>query len=247
MDQDDKPVGYLFSRREAIALLSAAGVAAMGGAAWLAASPRPLFAAPNCIVRPAQIEGPYFVDDQLNRSDIRTDPTTRAEREGVRLDLAFQLLRMGPAGCQPLPGAMVDVWQCDAVGVYSDVRDTAGRFDTRGQKFLRGYQVTDAAGVARFVTIFPGWYQGRPVHIHLKVRTPAAGGAPAYEFTSQVYFDDTLTAEILAHAPYAGRGDGWARNNQDRFYRDGGDQLMLAVERVGNALATTFSVGLELG
>src|SRR5574339_187545 len=58
---------------------------------------------------------------------------------------------------------MVDIWQCDAMGIYSDVRDTNGFFNTAGQKFLRGYQLTEAAGVAMFTTVYPGWYQGRTV------------------------------------------------------------------------------------
>jgi protocatechuate 3,4-dioxygenase beta subunit len=53
----------------------------------------------------------------------------------------------------------VDVWHCDALGVYSGVRDF--RFDTSGQKFLRGYQTTDERGEVRFLTIYPGWYVGR--------------------------------------------------------------------------------------
>ena len=89
-----------------------------------------------------------------------------------------------------MAGAMVDICQCDAIGVYSDVRATNGFFNTGGQRFLRGYQVTDASGVAKFTTVYPGWYQGRSVHIHFKIRTNA-GGRNA-EFVSQLYFDDAF-------------------------------------------------------
>jgi protocatechuate 3,4-dioxygenase beta subunit len=246
MDRDDTPVGYLLSRREAIALMGAAGVAAVSGSSLPDGSTRLLAAAPSCVVRPEQLEGPYFVDEQLNRSDIRSDPASGAERDGVRLDLAFQVFRIDPGGCQPLAGATVDVWQCDALGVYSDVRDIGGRFRTQGQKFLRGFQVTDQRGGAEFISIFPGWYEGRAVHVHFKIRTTTAGGG-AHEFTSQLYFEDALTADILARQPYATRGDRWPRNSQDRFFRDGGEQLTLAVNRTKESLSTTFGIGLQLG
>ncbi len=86
-------------------------------------------------------------------------------------------------------GAIVDIWHCDAAGVYSDATDPG--FNTVGKKFLRGYQVTDANGGVQFTTIYPGWYRGRTVHIHFKVRAKAKSGQ-SYEFTSQLYFDDAI-------------------------------------------------------
>ena len=83
-----------------------------------------------------------------------------------------------------------------------DVRDPA--FDTTGQKFLRGYQVTDSNGSVEFTTIYPGWYPGRAVHVHFKVRTAEA--ARSAEFISQLYFDEALSERIYATAPYANRG-----------------------------------------
>src|SRR5215204_4151384 len=95
--------------------------------------------ASTCVVRPEQTQGPYFVDEMLNRSDIRED------RKGVPLDLTFNVSRVdqgNTAACGPLAGAMVDIWHADAAGQYSDVRDNAEGFDTQGETFLRGYQVT---------------------------------------------------------------------------------------------------------
>src|SRR3989442_1083318 len=133
---------------------------------------------PPCIVRPEQTEGPYFVDDRLNRSDIRSDPSDGSVKEGLPLQLALRVHEIRGQACTPLPGAMVDIWHCDALGVYADVRDRF--FDTRGKKFLRGYQVTDAAGTVRFLTIYPGWYPVRTVHIHFKIRThPESDRRPA--------------------------------------------------------------------
>jgi protocatechuate 3,4-dioxygenase beta subunit len=112
---------------------------------------------------------PYFVDNQLNRSDIRIDPSDGSVKEGAPLRLAFQVSDVSANACSPLAGAQVDVWHCDALGVYSGVSDPG--FDTSGQLWLRGYQVTDESGYCEFTTIYPGWYSGRAVHIHFKIRT----------------------------------------------------------------------------
>jgi len=192
-----------------------------------------------CIVRPRQTEGPYFVDERLNRSDLRSDPTTGAMRPGVPLRIAFELSRVERGECRPLPGALVDVWHCDALGVYSDVLDGSGRFDTRGQKFLRGHQRSDERGRAGFTTIYPGWYAGRAVHVHFKVR------APDFEFTSQLYFDDALTDTVHGIAPYASRGAGRVRNERDGLFRGGGRELLLPLQREGDGYAGSFALGLR--
>jgi protocatechuate 3,4-dioxygenase beta subunit len=155
-------------------------------------------AATGCVVRPALTEGPYFVDERLNRSDIRTDPADGSVRPGVPLRLTFRVTRSSGSTCAALPGVFVDVWHCDALGTYSDVQGASGR------KFLRGYQVTDASGAAQFTTIFPGWYSGRAIHLHFKIRTSLAGGG--YEFTSQLFFDESVTASVLAQSPYSTKG-----------------------------------------
>lgn len=201
---------------------------------------------PPCIVRPEQTEGPYFVDERLNRSDIRSDPADGSVKDGAPLQLTFRVHELRNSTCNPLPGAMVDIWHCDALGVYSGVEDFNGLFDTTGKKFLRGYQITDASGVARFSTIYPGWYEGRAVHVHFKIRTRPESRR-GYEFTSQIYFDEAMSAQILTHAPYSTKGPGWLRNRQDGiFRRDGGEQLMLAVTRTETGYAGTFDIGLEL-
>ncbi len=143
---------------------------------------------PACVVRPQQTEGPFFIDDKLNRSDIRSNPGRSDARPGAILELAFAVSRLNGGACAPLAGAQVDVWHCDALGAYSD----------GAQKFLRGYQVTDDTGAARFVTIYPGAYGGRAVHIHFKIRT-----AQRQEFTSQIYFDEAVTDRVYAVEPYA--------------------------------------------
>ena len=226
MIDDDDPVGLLFSRREAVTFLG------VTGAAWLTRGA--LHAAPatirSCIVRPQQTEGPFFVDSDLNRSDIR------AGKSGTPLARTFLSARLNQDGCEPLPDAHVDLWQCDAAGVYSGVND--GQFSTTGQTYLRGYQPTDDRGVARFVTIYPGWYPGRTVHIHFKVR------APAHEFTSQLYFDDAMTDRIHAAAPYSATARRM-RNDHDGIFRRGGEQLQLEVTKSGDMLTASFALAMQ--
>jgi protocatechuate 3,4-dioxygenase beta subunit len=199
-------------------------------------------ASTTCVVRPEQTEGPYFVDEMLDRSDIRED------REGVPLDLVFNVSRVdegNAAACGPLAGALVDVWHCDAEGEYSDVQDNAaGDFDTRGETFLRGYQVTDENGTARFTTIYPGWYQGRAVHVHFKIRD-SPESEQGYEFTSQLYFDDALTNQIQSQGPYAEKGQRDLRNADDGIFQGGGDELLLALTPSGEGYAATFDIALD--
>jgi protocatechuate 3,4-dioxygenase beta subunit len=203
MENDDRQVGRILSRREVLALFGTAGAAilagcvpGLSGSEQLASEPTQAvpsgsanmpttvstLEAPGatstealvdtgtlsaCVVRPEMTEGPYFVDEMLNRSDIRSDPSTGEVKEGLPLQITMRVSQVGDA-CAPLEGAQVDIWHCDAMGIYSDTTDPG--FNTVGQKFLRGYQVTDANGVAQFTTIYPGWYQGRTVHIHLATR-----------------------------------------------------------------------------
>ena len=197
---------------------------------------------PACVVRPEETEGPYFVDEKLNRSDIRSDPSDNSVKEGVPLQLAF-LVSQVSNGCTPLAGAQVDVWHCDALGVYSDTTDPS--WNTVGQKFLRGYQVTDAKGGAQFTTIYPGWYQGRTVHIHFKIRTTSTSGQ-SYEFTSQLFFDDTITDQVHTQQPYATKGQRTLRNDGDNIYQNGGSQLMLPLTKSGQGYSSTFNIGLDL-
>lgn len=247
MDRDDRQVGRLLSRREAMIALGATGALALLRCSSSNSSAVDegvgVFPSSGCVVRPRQTEGPYFVDELLNRSDIRSDPTDGSVRPGVPLDVAFTVLRVTEAACVPVAGALVDVWHCDHLGVYSDVEDPG--FNTVGQKFLRGYQVTDDAGVARFTTVYPGWYEGRTVHIHFKIRSEP-DAEPGFEFTSQLYFDDDLTDRVHAMEPYSARGRRAVRNQDDAIYPRGGPQLTAAAIPFGEGYATTFDIALQL-
>lgn len=255
MQNDDQLRGYMLTRREALAMLGVTGVALLTGcrgsnarvpADTAAGSSMSTIAAAGssvCVVRPELTEGPYFVDEMLNRSDIRGDPSDRSVKPGVPLQLTFNVSTLAAAACTPLANALVDIWHCDHLGVYSDVRDPG--FNTVGKKFLRGYQLTDAGGVASFTTVYPGWYQGRAVHIHFKIRS-APSATPGFEFTSQLFFDDALADRVHARQPYAAKGQRTILNSRDGIFRRGGSQLLLSLtETNGGGYAGTFDVALQ--
>lgn len=240
MRNDDAPVGYLLSRREAVMLLGASGLALFAPGATRARRQGP------CIARPQQTEGPYFVDEKQHRSDIRLDPSDGAVSSGLPFGLTFNVSRLASAACAPLAGVVVDLWHCDAFGVYSGVQDP--RFNTVGKKFLRGYQVTDDHGLARFATIYPGWYQGRAVHFHFKLRS-APDASPGFEFTSQLYFPDAVNDAVFARQPYAGKPgiERRTRNAQDGIYRrSGGEQLLVQPAAKGDGYEAAFDIALQL-
>ena len=160
-------------------------------------------------------------------------------KPGVPLALTLAVSRTGAGGCEPVAGAQVDIWHCDADGVYSD------EGDARGRKFFRGYQITDAHGEVHFVTIYPGWYPGRTVHIHFKIRTQPAA-RHGFDFTSQLYFDDALTDRVHTTAPYAARGKRRTRNDDDEIFADCGKLLLLAPAQTAEGYAAAFAIGLNV-
>lgn len=244
-DEDDLPVGRVLDRREMLRILGLGAPAlylAAGCGNRVAEGPG-RDGTTTCTARPRLTEGPYHVDTGLNRSDIRADAATGETPAGVPLALTFAVSRIASGACTPLEGALVDVWHCDARGVYSGVQDP-NFGDTTGRTWLRGYQVTDAGGTADFTTIFPGWYPGRASHIHFTIRSQ--DDAAGYEFTSQLFFEEGLLADLYTSAePYADRGDAdRLRNAADGIFRQGGSQLLLDPVASGRGYAATFAIGL---
>lgn len=204
---------------------------------------------------PQQIEGPYFVDEKLERSDIRPDPSDGSVQEGVPLRLAINVYDVSGSGfCIPLRHAQVYIWQANALGLYSDIQSIG----TGGKKFLRGYQLTDDNGTALFTTVYPGWYEGRALHIHVKVRT-FEGAEKTFEWTSQFYLDDSTSNLVQAQLPYSKHGPRPLTNEQDSFYTgpstdgmlqsDTGSHLMLQLKKEDNGgrqgYLGTFNIGVE--
>jgi len=222
LHDDDKPVGRVLSRREVLKLISGGSAALVAGMSLpqiVSAQSEATEAAtafPSCVVRPEVTEGPYFVDEQMNRFDLRVDPRDNSVKTGLPFLLVYNVSDVTGGQCALLEGAQVDVWHCDADGVYSGVNDPG--FDTDGEQWLRGYQITDENGIAQFLTIIPGWYSGRAVHIHFKIRTETEDGE-SYEFTSQFFFDPELIEELYSEEPYTDRGLPNTPNEVDFIYQ----------------------------
>jgi protocatechuate 3,4-dioxygenase beta subunit len=197
-------------------------------------------AATSCVLTPSKTEGPYFVDEMLNRSDIRSDPADGAVQPGTPVSLTMVVVR-ADGNCDPVQGAAVDIWHANAAGKYSDI----GSEGTSGKKYLRGLQISDASGQATFTTIYPGWYEGRAVHIHFKVRL-YDGSKETYEFTSQLFFDPATTSAVYETGVYASRGQASTPNSSDGIYGSDGSKLVVALTPDGNGgYAGTFVVGLS--
>src|SRR2546421_3549670 len=179
-----------------------------------------------CVLTPEQTEGPYYIPSELVRRTI-TDghPGT---------PLTLRLAVVDASTCRPIKGAAVDVWHADAAGVYSGFGQGAG-----SRTFMRGIQRTDAKGIATFRTVYPGWYQGRTVHIHVKVHV--AGNVV---HTGQLYFPDTLTDAVFTRAPYSSRPGRDVRNATDSVFRNGGKRSLLSVRRTAAGYAGTIVMGV---
>ena len=201
-------------------------------------------ATPSCILTPEVTEGPYYLDLTKIRRDITEG------KPGVPVRLRTMVVDTAN-GCQPMENAAVDIWHCDAVGLYSGFTEqslgqggpgggapppppggqygappggtpppeaggpeagNAAAQPTDDTTFLRGVQLTNADGVAEFETVYPGWYQGRALHIHLKVHVGGRASGDTYEgghvsHTGQLFFPEDVTAEVATLEPYSSHGD----------------------------------------
>ncbi len=191
-----------------------------------------LIAANVCMLSKEVTEGPFYVDPKLIRADITEGVA------GTPLALRLQVVN---ADCTPIVGARVDLWHCDAAGSYSGVQNLGGGADTTGQTFLRGTQMTDALGVAAFQTIYPGWYQGRTVHMHYKVILDDSA-----VLTSQIFFDEAISDTVYAQdAAYGGRGQRGSLNATDAIAQQAGEGAMCEVSSQGAAMVASLVVGVN--
>lgn len=180
------------TRRGFLGFVSASAAGLLPGRAD--AAPAVADGEPACILTPQAEEGPFYSDPKLVRSEIGEG------RPGVPLTLRLRVIEAGP--CTAIKGARVDIWHCDAKGLYSAFpgQSDAHNVDATGKTFLRGTQMTDEAGWVMFDTIYPGWYDGRTTHIHFKVfldeRTVLTG---------QTFLPDALNEFIYTNVP--GYGD----------------------------------------
>jgi protocatechuate 3,4-dioxygenase beta subunit len=211
-------------RRDAFVAMGTLGLGGVLGATRLGSSAADAEAAAtaSCVLTPEVTEGPYWIDNALRRHDVR------AGRPGLPLEIVFTV--ENARTCRPIANADVEIWHCDAEGVYSGYQSqsqgpngapgqppaggppagappggagTVGghQTPTDGSRSLRGHQRSGADGKVSFLTIFPGWYRGRTPHVHLKVHV---GGRVIH--TGQVFFDEAITAAVYKRAPYKAHG-----------------------------------------
>jgi protocatechuate 3,4-dioxygenase beta subunit len=202
------------------------------------------------------IEGPYFVDDMPNCSDIRIDTSNRSMQEGIPLRLILPVYDVndsdvdGSGSCTPLRDAKVDIWHSNSQVVYSGVQDAG----TSENDFLRGNQMTDDNGTVQFATIYPGWYEGRAIYIHVKVRT-FEGSNEDFEWTSQFYLNNSINE--LVHRQAKNSNDGPVNlTSEEAFIYTGpstdgliqnntGKHLMLNLKNDRDVYVGTFIIGLN--
>ena len=212
------------SRRQ---LLMAAGVSGLGVAYGARGLLVPDPAAAGCLLQRAVTEGPYYVDLDLDRRDIR------GGRRGIPLTLRFAVLNA--TTCRPIKNATVEIWHADASGAYSGVAGNGGTW-------LRGIQRANVRGQVRFETIFPGWYPGRTPHIHMKV---FVSGSEIH--TGQVFFPPAVMRSVYGRGRYAARGAPTSANANDGIYRQAGARAVLGVRSKGDSSSDGYSGSLPIG
>jgi len=186
--------------------------------------------APDCVLTPAQEEGPFYIDFAQVRQDIVED------RPGVPLALTIAVVDSDT--CKPIHNAAVDIWQCDALGIYSGEPSEG----SVGEAFLRGIQLTDGNGRVEFATIYPGQYPGRTTHIHVKVHIGGKRGNGNYSggrvsHTGQLFTSDRYDAEVFVLSPYNRNTTELTPRNEDAiFLNEDGSSSELALAPAGSRL-----------
>lgn len=191
--------------------------------------------AASCSLAPEETEGPYYFDVDSIRSDIRED------REGTPLGLGVRV--RDAAACTAIADAVVDIWHCDADGIYSGFESASqggpggGGGPTDDDTFLRGAQVTNADGIVQFRTVYPGWYRGRTVHIHTKVHL---NGSEV--LTTQLFFDEGITDAVYTAEPYASNGGRDTFNDTDGIFDQ---RLILTLSEEGDGYLGVITLGVD--
>jgi protocatechuate 3,4-dioxygenase beta subunit len=181
----------------------------------------------TCVLTPELTEGPYYIADEKVRRNITEG------RPGTPLTLRLAVVDVST--CKPISGAAVDVWHADAGGTYSGFGAGSGN-----RTFMRGIQRTNASGIVTFQTVYPGWYMGRTVHIHVK-----ANVAGNVVHTGQIFFSDALTDAVYRRPPYSRRPGRDMRNAQDSIFVNGGSKSLLKVRKQGTGYVGTLTMGVH--
>jgi len=220
---------HRINRRGALAKLGGFAAVAFGGAMWKSdaegAGPEAVASGlVTCVLTPEQTEGPFYVAGERVRRNITEG------RPGTPLTLRLKVVNA--SNCRAIKNAAVDIWHTDALGVYSGVQGSSGTF-------MRGIQRTDANGLAVFKTVYPGWYTGRTVHIHVKVHI-----AGNLVHTGQLYFPDSVTDAVYRKAPYSRRPNRNTRNPDDAIYRNGGKRSQVKVRKNAGLYVASITMGV---
>jgi len=224
-----------FTRRGSLIRVGGFVATALGAGSWKVATsdgagPAGVASgAVTCVLTPEQTEGPYYIANELVRRNITEG------RAGTPLTL--RAFVVDASTCKPIKGAAVDIWHADAGGVYSGFGAGAS-----SRTFMRGIQKTNVKGLALFRSVYPGWYQGRTVHIHVKVHL---GGSVVH--TGQLYFSDSVTDVAYRKAPYSSRPGRDTRNATDSVYRNGGKKSLVSIRRNAAGYVATITMGVHRG
>ncbi|EJM90272.1 MULTISPECIES: intradiol ring-cleavage dioxygenase [unclassified Pseudomonas] len=197
-------------------------------------------AQPAYLLSPEQIVGPYFRNPKLIRRNIS---------EGLDgIPLVLRLTIIDAMTREPVNGAIVDIWHCNARGAYSgwskvnpdkevDVGDIGAIPRTDDDTYLRGGQFTDQKGIVRFTTIYPGFYAGRALHIHVAIRVTAGNNyleERHVAWVGQLYFPEVASRSVLNAREYSGRTVTALTNDEDHFYTTmGGEASTLNIHTLG--------------
>lgn len=200
----------------------------------------------TCIVSPTEVEGPYpyvggEITNPLNRADVTGGQT------GVPLSISFVVVNTNDS-CNVLTDARVDIWHCNNQGYYSGYGNQPGLLGTKsyvGETWLRGYQMTDASGVAKFTTVYPGWYGGRATHIHMEIFINKV-----LKKTAQLTFSEAISDVVHVSALYAAHGVNPTRNASDSVFgnsaTDLANETMALTGSVADGYSGSFTIGISV-
>ncbi|WP_328668877.1 intradiol ring-cleavage dioxygenase [Streptomyces sp. NBC_00328] len=252
-DTSEAPLGR---RTVLIATGASAAALAVAAAAPVAATPTPApvadpadaapAAAAVCTLTKEMTEGPYYLDGQLVRADVTEG------KAGAPLKLVLTVV--DDDTCVPISNALVEIWHCDALGEYSGFVGNNGHSEPDDGTFLRGGVLTNTSGVANITTVYPGWYRGRCVHIHVKVHTGVTltsdgsftGGRELH--TGQLFCSETITTAMARVSPYSTNTVTRTTLAQDSIYDDGGASSgLLTLTALGSTTSAGYTGTLTLG
>ncbi|MCX4761705.1 intradiol ring-cleavage dioxygenase [Streptomyces sp. NBC_01275] len=206
----------------------------------------PVAAAAVCTLTKEMTEGPYYLDGQYVRADVTEG------KAGIPLKLTLTVV--DDDTCVPLSNALVEIWHADALGEYSGFVGSNGHSEADSGTFLRGGVLTNSSGVAAITTVYPGWYRGRCIHIHIKVHTNVTltsngsftGGQELH--TGQLFFNETITTAVAKVSPYSTNTVTRTTLAQDSIYDDGGAASgLLTLTALGSSTSAGYAGTLTLG